>query len=195
MKAIVTLSLAVVLAGVRPRWAREAEERLASPATSWARSTSRSAAARSTTARKSAPILLSLHVGQQAGRDGLRPQGRHVAGLAGQAAGQARGRRTPTRSCRRSSRSDRRHPDELKSTAKEFAAKHQVENVALVVPHENENGPPEFKVNPAAEFTVTIYRNGKVELPRTRWSPDNGRVRDPKPSLPTPARFRSSRLH
>lgn len=51
---------------------------------------------------------------------------------------------------------------ELKSTAKEFAAKHQIENVAVVVPHDNENGPPEFNVNPAAEVTVTIYRNGKV---------------------------------
>jgi hypothetical protein len=52
--------------------------------------------------------------------------------------------------------------DELKAQAKEFAAKNQVENVALVVPHENENGPAEFNVSPAAEFTVTIYRNGKV---------------------------------
>jgi hypothetical protein len=53
-------------------------------------------------------------------------------------------------------------PTELKAKAKEFAAKNQVENVALVVPHENENGPAEFNISPAAEFTVTIYRNGKV---------------------------------
>ncbi len=51
---------------------------------------------------------------------------------------------------------------ELKSTAKEFAAKNKVENVALVVPQDNENGPAEFKINPAAEVTVTIYRDGKV---------------------------------
>ena len=54
------------------------------------------------------------------------------------------------------------NPDELKAAAKQFAAKNQVENVALVVPQENENGPAEFNVSPAAEFTVTIYRNGKV---------------------------------
>ncbi len=53
-------------------------------------------------------------------------------------------------------------PDALKSKAKEFAAKNQVENVALVVPQENENGPAEFNINPAADVTVTIYRNGKV---------------------------------
>ncbi len=52
--------------------------------------------------------------------------------------------------------------EELKATAKQFAAKNQVENVALVVPHENENGPSEFNISPAAETTVTIYRNGKV---------------------------------
>ena len=51
---------------------------------------------------------------------------------------------------------------ELKSTAKEFAAANQVENVALVVPQDNENGPAEFKISPTAETTVTIYRNGKV---------------------------------
>ncbi|HEX3725898.1 MAG TPA: hypothetical protein VHV08_06630 [Pirellulales bacterium] len=53
-------------------------------------------------------------------------------------------------------------PSELKAKAKEFAAKNQVENVALVVPHDNENGPAEFNISPAADVTVTIYRNGKV---------------------------------
>jgi hypothetical protein len=51
---------------------------------------------------------------------------------------------------------------ELKSVAKDFAAKNQVENVALVVPQDNENGPAEFNINPDAEVTVTIYRDGKV---------------------------------
>ncbi len=51
---------------------------------------------------------------------------------------------------------------ELKATAKEFAAANQIENVALVVPQDNENGPAEFKISPVAETTVTIYRNGKV---------------------------------
>jgi hypothetical protein len=54
------------------------------------------------------------------------------------------------------------NPSELKSQAKEFAAANQVENVALVVPQDNENGPAEFKISPNAEVTVTIYRNGKV---------------------------------
>jgi hypothetical protein len=54
-------------------------------------------------------------------------------------------------------------PDALKTQAKEFAGTNALENVALVVPDENENGPEEFKINPEAEVTVTIYRNGKVE--------------------------------
>ena len=53
-------------------------------------------------------------------------------------------------------------PAELKSEAKEFAAENELENVALVVPDDNENGPEEFKISPEAEVTVTIYRNGKV---------------------------------
>ncbi len=53
-------------------------------------------------------------------------------------------------------------PAELKGEAKAFAAKNQLENVALVVPDDNENGPEEFQINPEAEVTVTIYRNGKV---------------------------------
>ncbi len=53
-------------------------------------------------------------------------------------------------------------PSELKETASSFASKNKLENVALVVPHDNENGPPEFAINPSAEVTVTIYRGGKV---------------------------------
>jgi len=53
-------------------------------------------------------------------------------------------------------------PAALKATAKEFAAKTQAENVALVVPQDNENGPSEFNINPSVDFTVTIYRQGKV---------------------------------
>jgi len=53
-------------------------------------------------------------------------------------------------------------PAELKTEAKNFAAKNELENVALVVPDDNTNGPEEFKINPEAEVTVTIYRNGKV---------------------------------
>jgi hypothetical protein len=53
-------------------------------------------------------------------------------------------------------------PAELKSEAKKFAADNELENVALVVPDDAENGPEEFAINPEAEVTVTIYRNGKV---------------------------------
>jgi hypothetical protein len=53
-------------------------------------------------------------------------------------------------------------PAELKTQAKDFAAKNELENVALVVPDDNQNGPEEFKISPEAEVTVTIYRNGKV---------------------------------
>lgn len=50
----------------------------------------------------------------------------------------------------------------LKTQAKEFAAKNKIENVAVVVPMENENGPADYKVSPDAEVTVLIYREGKV---------------------------------
>ena len=53
-------------------------------------------------------------------------------------------------------------PSELRATAKQFAARNKLQNVALVVPHDNENGPPEFNINPNAEVTVTIYRGGRV---------------------------------
>ena len=46
--------------------------------------------------------------------------------------------------------------------AKEFGAKNKVENVAIVVPEENENGPAAFNISPEAEVTVMIYRDGKV---------------------------------
>lgn len=55
------------------------------------------------------------------------------------------------------------NPDQLKAQAKSFAAENQLENVALVVPDDNENGPAEFGINPDVETTITIYRNGKVE--------------------------------
>jgi hypothetical protein len=54
------------------------------------------------------------------------------------------------------------NPAELKAEAKDFAAKNKLENVALVVPQDNKNGPEEFAINPEAEVTVTIYRQGKV---------------------------------
>jgi len=53
--------------------------------------------------------------------------------------------------------------DELKSTAKQFATKNKIENVALVVPEDHQNGPEDYKINPEAEVTVLIYRKGTIE--------------------------------
>jgi hypothetical protein len=53
-------------------------------------------------------------------------------------------------------------PAAAKTAAKEFAAKNNLDNVALVVPDDAENGPEGYKINPEAEVTVLIYRNGKV---------------------------------
>lgn len=53
--------------------------------------------------------------------------------------------------------------DVLKNKASKFAADNSLENVALVVPNDTQNGPDQFQINPEAETTVTIYRNGKVE--------------------------------
>ena len=53
--------------------------------------------------------------------------------------------------------------DALKTQAKDFAAKQKLENVAVVVPQDFENGPETYKISPEAEYTVIIYRNGKVE--------------------------------
>jgi hypothetical protein len=49
--------------------------------------------------------------------------------------------------------------DALKVQGKELATK----NVAVVVPEDNENGPADYNINPKADVTVLIYRNGKVE--------------------------------
>ena len=53
--------------------------------------------------------------------------------------------------------------DALKTQAKQFGAKNKVENVAIVVPQDHENGPADYQINPEAEVTVLIYRGGKVE--------------------------------
>ncbi len=53
--------------------------------------------------------------------------------------------------------------DALKAKAKDFGTKNKLENVAVVVPHEHETGPAGYNVNPEADVTVLIYRNGTVE--------------------------------
>jgi hypothetical protein len=52
--------------------------------------------------------------------------------------------------------------DALKAEGKELASKNKLENVAVVVPEENENGPEDYKISPDADVTVLIYRNNKV---------------------------------
>ena len=53
-------------------------------------------------------------------------------------------------------------PDELKSEAKSFVAKNKIENIPFVVPEESQTGPSEYNINPKADVTVLIYREGKV---------------------------------
>ncbi len=53
-------------------------------------------------------------------------------------------------------------PDELKAEAKRLATENKVEHVALVVPVDNENGPSDYKIDPKADVTVLIYRDGKI---------------------------------
>ena len=53
--------------------------------------------------------------------------------------------------------------DKLKTNAAAFAKKHEITNVALVVPGDNENGPKSFKINPKAEVTVLIYKGFRVK--------------------------------
>lgn len=51
----------------------------------------------------------------------------------------------------------------LKKEAAEFATKHKIKGVALVVPEDAENGPPEFKITPEADVTVICYKAGTVK--------------------------------
>ena len=53
--------------------------------------------------------------------------------------------------------------DKLKTGAAAFAKKHEITNVALVVPRDSENGPKSFEINPKAEITVLIYKGLKVK--------------------------------
>jgi hypothetical protein len=53
--------------------------------------------------------------------------------------------------------------DELKSSAKSLVEKSQAKHVAVVVPTDHENGPENLKLNPDADVTVLIYREGIVK--------------------------------
>ncbi len=54
-------------------------------------------------------------------------------------------------------------PQQLKSAAQSLIDSSQAKNVAVVVPREHEKGPDNLKLNPDAEVTVLIYRDGQVE--------------------------------
>jgi hypothetical protein len=53
-------------------------------------------------------------------------------------------------------------PKELAGTAEKFVESNKVEHVAFVVPAEHAAGPKSYKLNPEADVTVLIYRQGKV---------------------------------
>lgn len=50
----------------------------------------------------------------------------------------------------------------LKVEGKKFAAQNRLENVAVVVPEDQKAGPDEYKINPDADLTVIVYREGIV---------------------------------
>lgn len=47
--------------------------------------------------------------------------------------------------------------------ARQFAEERGINNVAIVVPKNHENGPPSFNISPEAEVTVMLYRNTTVK--------------------------------
>ena len=53
-------------------------------------------------------------------------------------------------------------PETLASAGKEIIEETKAQNVAVVVPKDQPNGPEDYKLNPAAETTVLIYLKGKV---------------------------------
>jgi hypothetical protein len=55
-----------------------------------------------------------------------------------------------------------KNADELKTAAKQFGEKNKSEHVAIVVPEDSENGPEDYNINPDAEVTVIIYKDGTV---------------------------------
>ncbi len=53
--------------------------------------------------------------------------------------------------------------ESLEADIKKFGTKHSIENVALVLPEDNENGPAKLKIDKDAEVTVMIYRGLSVK--------------------------------
>ena len=53
--------------------------------------------------------------------------------------------------------------DSLQATAKEFAAAHKLQHVAVAVPNDHVTGPPGMKLSPEAGLTVMLYRGKEVK--------------------------------
>ncbi len=54
--------------------------------------------------------------------------------------------------------------DALTAGAEVLAKEHEIENVALVVPTDQPNGPEDYGISPDAELTVMLYRGRDVKV-------------------------------
>jgi hypothetical protein len=54
--------------------------------------------------------------------------------------------------------------EDLTKAAKDFIANAKVENIAVVVPQDQPNGPADYKIDPQADVTVLIYKDGTVAV-------------------------------
>jgi hypothetical protein len=52
--------------------------------------------------------------------------------------------------------------EKLGDAGKKLAKEAELENVAVVVPVDQPNGPEDYKIDPKADLTVIVYREGKV---------------------------------
>jgi hypothetical protein len=55
-------------------------------------------------------------------------------------------------------------PDELKTEAEKFVEANGLKHIAIVVPKDQPGGPEDYKLNPSADVTVLIYRQGQVAV-------------------------------
>ena len=53
--------------------------------------------------------------------------------------------------------------DALTAAAKDLAKEQAIENVALVVPADQPNGPEQYQISPDAELTVMLYKGLEVK--------------------------------
>ena len=57
--------------------------------------------------------------------------------------------------------------DALTAAAKDLAKSQEIENVALVVPTDQPNGPEAYQISPDAEVTVMLYKGMEVKANHT----------------------------